>query len=378
MRFGAISFLLAILAWLSGCAAPLLNSNTLDLAATVDDLWVRQIVFNLAKTKENPFALPAQAQIPQGQVSATLSVTPTISSPLNTLITGTSQIASTGAAATITKLDTNTAPNATAGVSGSIGTMQDWVVSPVQDPEQLRRLRLLYQYATGQIRPVDLLCLYPIPQVPDKSATDKSSTDKPDDKKPTKLYIRGLKCEHEPYNALSWVTIGLKPDFAFLNSPGCVLCAYPNIQFQEKIWSEISRHTPIYENVVSNHNVRPEFKNLQKEDIVEVVVNDYLLPNDGSNYENKYSKPIDWLSVVKNGEEPIPNNSRRIGSSNGYTVYVHPRGVKEGEENNVSEDVTSGDMHFSEFVLAIIEATLQSPEIQKSPAPAPQVTTPLR
>src|ERR1700678_1610820 len=78
----------------SGCSTPLLNSHTLDLASTVDDVAVHQVVFNLAKTAENQYALPSQVQIPSGQVSARTSVTPTLTTPLNTALTSTSQVAS--------------------------------------------------------------------------------------------------------------------------------------------------------------------------------------------------------------------------------------------------------------------------------------------
>jgi hypothetical protein len=40
--------------------------------------------------------------------------------------------------------------------------------------------------------------------------------------------------------------------------------------------------------------------------------------------------------------------------------------------------VQSGDFHFSEFVLAVIEATLQSPEIAKVTQPTPAVTQSIR
>jgi hypothetical protein len=410
-RFKAIGFLIAIVACaLVGCAAPLLNSNTLDLAATVDDLIVRQIVFNLTKIKDNEFALPAQVQIVNGQVSATLSVTPSIASPLNSALSSTSQIV-TGSTNTLTRINTNNVSNASASVSGTAATTQDWVVNPVQDPEQLRRLRLLYQYATGYISQYDLVCSYPIPQKPektdtqnsdlkaladalkserspapphrapatresptdkdkpcinkstsDKSSTDKSSTDKLPNDKPARscTYVRAERCDHPGPEHRFWTSIGPNPDPAFLNSPGCVLCAYPNRKFQKNF----TNNTRIYPNLVSD-----DFQTYRedRQEIVEVVLNRDLMPNDTSRY-------IDWLDVLKDGAEPR-QNSRRIGSANGYTVYAYPR---VSESDNEATREKSGDARFYEFVLAIIEATLQNPEIQKAAAPAPPVTQSLR
>ena len=74
---------------------------------------------------------------------------------------------------------------------------------------------------------------------------------------------------------------------------------------------------------------------------------------------------IDWLSVVKNGVDPIPDDAKRIGSSDGYTVYVHPVSVQDRHKN--------GDSHFSEFVLAIMAAVRQPQELQTVGATPPPV-----
>jgi hypothetical protein len=399
MSHGKIIVFVGTALSLLGCAA-LLNSNTMELASTVDSLVVQQVIYNLVKIKKNQFALPAQVQIPNGQVSTTLGASANVTTALNPLATATSQLASAGVAApTFTRVTTNTLSGDAATPSATVTGMQDWVIDTVLDPEQLRRLRLLYQYATGQILAIDLLCEYPIPQKPDKSDGQqkdgsqgkgvngakppqkgaKGSAGKSDNK----VYIRGYECEHEPDRRKAWVTIGANPDFAFLNSPGCVLCAFDN----KAVLSHIPHGAPIYDNVISDHYepFEPE-----KHDYVQVVVNYQLLPNGDNNtsYDRKYWLPVDWLAVLGAGE-PIPDNSKFVGSSSGYAVYVGPRHVEPqyrytppelhvppAEDPEVQK--MTGDSHFSEFVLAIIEATLQSPEIQKAQKPTPPVTQTLR
>jgi hypothetical protein len=158
----------------------LLNYHTLDLASIVDDVAVHQVVFNLAKTAENQYALPSQVQIPSGQVSARTSVTPTITTPLNTALTSTSQVASQVAAAsgavttTSTDIGADQRVGTTGGVSGVMEDLENWNVNPVQDPEQLRRLQLLYQYGAKLITAQRVLCLYPVPELPEKAAAGKS------------------------------------------------------------------------------------------------------------------------------------------------------------------------------------------------------------
>ena len=186
------------------------------------------------------------------------------------------------------------------------------------------------------------------------------------------------------------MTIGPNPDFAFLHAPDCVLCAYKN----KEILSEIKIGTPIFENDVSEDF---EPYDPQKNDYVAVLVNGYLLPNKSNDevnvdrlaaYETLYWLPVNWLSVVGAGE-PVPSDSKFVGSSNGYAVYVRPREIEPqyriipsylhvppAEDPGIK--TFNGDSHFSEFVLAIIEATLQSPEIQKTQKQPPPVTQNLK
>jgi hypothetical protein len=319
-------------------------------------------------------------------------VAPTITSPLNAALTGTTQVASqvvaaTGALTTTTTgIQTSNTPNAGASISSTVEDTENWNVVPVQDPDQLRRLRLLYQYGAQQIREVDLLCLYPIPEIPEKAQTNSKSDlqiladalraasapagsspakpkdkdkdkdkdkadaadkgDKPDKKRP-KIYIRDagkIGCANAALGgrAVKYTQVGPNPDPAFLKPPGCVLCAFPNKSFADTI-----KTGKVYESRTADTAIKIDPDN---NEYVQVIVNTFLLPH-GTNYQGV----IDWLFVMKDGEAPPSDEAHHVGSSGGYTVY------------------TTSDQDFAEFVLAIQEATLQSPELQKTVAPPPAV-----
>ena len=382
MRFAAIGFLIAVPACaLPGCATPLLNSNTLDLASTVNDLAIRQIVYNLAKTKDNQFALPSQVWIGSGQVTAVASVTPNISGPFNPLMTATTQV-TTALATTTSTTNTKTQASSTGTLSGQLSGQSSWSVTNLQESETLRRLRLLYQYGAGHISAVDLLCEYPVPEKPQdtKSANSQPPGGKPrtltnqrtgktnDSNKKTE-YLRGIfrnTCDNDsslydnkdPFPA-EWTLLGKDPDPAFITYPGCVLCAFSHKQFRRQLVPNSKIFLNTHSDTTEPYNPKNEYEY--------VVVNYELLPNTSYTASNDaYGKGyIDWLSVIKDGIEPIAEDSRYIGSSNGYSVYVlHHNQPPPGS-------AVTGDQHFSEFILAITEAELQSPQIQKAEPKSP-------
>jgi hypothetical protein len=339
---------------LLSCTSALLNSNTLDVATTVDDLATRQVIFNLARTRENQFALPSQVQISSGQVTANTSFTPSISAPLDPAIGG-----SINQAAATTTSRTYSLPQIGASVSGAASAQDSWSINLVQDPEQLRRLRLLYQYGAGQITAKDLICQYPIPEIPQGQQS-------------TRRYIRmvGNKTINEcrPPD----VVLVANPDPAFLNFPGCVICAFPSKGFQDLFRQKIDGHR-IYESDFS-----PETEPYNKQfEYVPVILNNRLLPNSAlPEAPSEQWGKIDWLSVVRDGLEPVPDNARRVGSSNGYTIYVHPLSVQPdyGYPGYGYEGPFTGNEHFAEFVLSIIEATLQPAQLEKVGPGAPPLT----
>ena len=157
--------LCALTLTVTGCASTQLNYNTLDLASTVDSLVTDQVLTNLAKVLESPYAIPSQVAISTGTVTTNNSITPSFTAPLNVMTTATNTVATTFAAATsstVTKTATSTKPNVGFTANAVDQWTQTWGVSPLTDPDQLRRLRSLYQYGAGYLTPPEFLCSYPL------------------------------------------------------------------------------------------------------------------------------------------------------------------------------------------------------------------------
>jgi hypothetical protein len=160
-----------------GCASTQLNYNTVDLATSLNSLTKRQIFFNLAQAVTDPEFVPSQVTISVGTAQTLNSVAPTISAPLGNPVVNTTRIGNTvgvGAAADFVTTAVSSV-TATLGVQLVDAWNQSWTMSPITSSTQLRRLRALYQYATGTLprrdRTVDLtldeaekqfLCEYPI------------------------------------------------------------------------------------------------------------------------------------------------------------------------------------------------------------------------
>jgi hypothetical protein len=354
---------------LFGCSTTLVNDNTFDVSTTAEDLTTRQIVFNLVRTRENQFTLPSQVQIPQGSVAATSSISPTITTPI------TPTIATTVAATNTSLSNTNavTRSGFSPTVTGTASNTDSWTVDLLQDPEQLRRLRLLYQYGAGQINAADLTCKYPIPEkASEKQQTasqPSSSSTQPNAKKRRYVRVVGKPGSIEAYIGCrhpNVVLVGEDPDPAFLNFPDCIICAFPNTNFDQPFRQYAKGHRP----KIFIDDFVPETEAFNDNyEYVPVVLNNRLAPNATlvANASNEdYRKNIDWLSVVKNGTESIPEDARRIGSWDGYSVFSYPVSVQ------ITGELT-GDEHFSEFILAVMEAILQPAELQKVGATPPPV-----
>jgi hypothetical protein len=217
---------------LVGCASAQLNYNTLDIASTIDSLVTNQVLSNLARFIESPHAIPSQVAISTGTVSTNNTVTPSLTAPLNVATTATNTVATTVAAA-VTTATTNTAtgnrPNVGASLSATDQWTQTWGVSPLTDPDQLRRLRVLYQFGAGLISETDLLCNYPIIQSKGGGAAPVGTVTYPtsdgknvtvtigDPAKPKPKTVYQLRCQSG--------LLVTHPDPAFLNPPGCIICA---------------------------------------------------------------------------------------------------------------------------------------------------------
>lgn len=131
-----------------GCASTQLNYNTADLASSLNSLTKRQIFFNLAQALADPEFVPSQATISIGTATTLNAVTPSVSLPLG-VPTMTIARDGTGRFAGSQFSTQVTSPVPTLGVSMTDGWNQSWTMVPLNTAPQLRRLRALYQYATG-------------------------------------------------------------------------------------------------------------------------------------------------------------------------------------------------------------------------------------
>jgi hypothetical protein len=114
--------LLASSALVLGCVSEQLNYNTLDLAATVDSLMTRQVLFNLGKFIDDPTTIPSQITLAAGTASTTASFTPSATGiPLSNSTTTT-----TTAAATVTRATAISRAAAALTLSGNDSWTQNW------------------------------------------------------------------------------------------------------------------------------------------------------------------------------------------------------------------------------------------------------------
>ena len=130
----------------SGCASTQLNYNTLDLASTTDKLLVQQVLYNLERFIDSETAMPAQVVVTNGSATTTNSLTPSITSPLDSI----AALTSNGAGVLTQKVSTKNPASAT--LSGSDTWSQNWSLAPITDVYQMRRLRALYRFAVDDDR----------------------------------------------------------------------------------------------------------------------------------------------------------------------------------------------------------------------------------
>lgn len=139
----------------SGCASTQLNYNTADLAASLNSLTKRQIFFNLAQALIDPEFVPSQATISIGTAQTLNGVTPSISVPLGPPTATISRFTTAASpSAQFTSQLTTAAP--ALGVQVTDAWNQSWTMVPANSSNQLRRLRTLYQFATGTMPRQDM------------------------------------------------------------------------------------------------------------------------------------------------------------------------------------------------------------------------------
>lgn len=310
---------------LIGCASTQLNYNTLDLASTVDSLVTSQVLANLAKFVESPTAIPSQVAITSGTVTTNNTINPSITDPINAASTATTTLATTIAASpsnALTKTFTGNRTNAGVSLTASDQWTQTWGVSPLTDPDQLRRLRVLYQFGAGYLTREELLCNYPVIQKKDSSSQTGSSapvsvTYPTTDGKTATVQVGAPPTEKKDRTIYKLVCKGreleFEPDPAFLNPPSCVICADSSRAYSSSMDDCDKR----YSRNASSH-------------VVCLHLN-YRLQNG-------------WLKVTE-GPFGTPAGAISLGLYRGKTLYV--TSVDDLEQ-------------FYEFSLFVLEATTQS------------------
>lgn len=163
----------------SGCSSTQLNYNTADLASSLFSLMKSQIFYNLAQALNDPDFVPSQATISIGTAQTLNAVNPTLTLPLGPTFTTTNRfIQQNNPSAQFTGSTAIASPGL--GIQFVDSWNQSWTMVPANSPGQLRRLRTLYQYATGTMIPrkgmtgeltqeeaeKQFLCEYPIQALP--------------------------------------------------------------------------------------------------------------------------------------------------------------------------------------------------------------------
>lgn len=160
---------------LTGCASAQLNYNTADLASSLGSLQKRQIFYNLAQALDDPNFVPSQVTISIGTAQTANAVNPNLSIPLGSGFASAARITEGGRNAGNQFTGTFTTAATGLGIQLVDSWNQSWTMVPANGSNQLRRLRALYQYATGSFPHVEpgreisedeaekaFLCEYPL------------------------------------------------------------------------------------------------------------------------------------------------------------------------------------------------------------------------
>jgi hypothetical protein len=147
-------FCVAIGLLASGCASTQLNYNTADLANSLNYLAKKQIFFNLAQALNDPEFVPSQVTISIGTAQTANAITPSLALPLGPPIATTSRFtAGSNPNAQFSTQLTTASPSI--GLQATDAWNQSWTMVPASSSNQLRRLRTLYQFATGTLPRID-------------------------------------------------------------------------------------------------------------------------------------------------------------------------------------------------------------------------------
>jgi hypothetical protein len=73
---------------LDGCASSQINYNTLDIAGTYDQLITKQVTFNIIKSYQDKYGLPAFVKVTAQTATTQNSITPSTTLPVTAQFTG--------------------------------------------------------------------------------------------------------------------------------------------------------------------------------------------------------------------------------------------------------------------------------------------------
>jgi hypothetical protein len=119
-------FIAMILIASCGCTEEHLRLNTHLLVPTVTEIEYDQILENIARTHTNIDSLPNQIILGGGGIQVSDQVSPSFMAPFSGGIS-----------------------NKTASLAYQKQWVENWSVTPVTDPDDLKRLQILYQWACG-------------------------------------------------------------------------------------------------------------------------------------------------------------------------------------------------------------------------------------
>ncbi len=132
---------------LTGCASPHLNYNTLEISATIGDVYTKETLNNISKFIDNKFAIPSQTLLNGGTIQTTDTLQPNVTFPLAPM----SALATASAPTGVTRTGTGTLAGAGSSVQGSFTQQQNYTIAPLSDSNTIRNQQAIYRYAVWGI-----------------------------------------------------------------------------------------------------------------------------------------------------------------------------------------------------------------------------------
>jgi hypothetical protein len=209
----------------AGCATTQLNHNAIDLTASLDSLTTKQILNNLARTMADPYSVPSQATIAAGSATTSSSFSPQLGIPIGASKLVTDALPGADGKNSVA----NTYANQALTLGFSDSWQQGWTLDPATDSDQLRRLRALYRYATGQIQgqghELEFECEYPIQTLSGRPGRSEEAS-----ALAAEYTLHCMADEGTP------TAIDVQPDPNFIRWPSCVICEdRTNLPFVNKM-----------------------------------------------------------------------------------------------------------------------------------------------